>query len=549
MKILSIFNGKNSSVSYSEGDTVLYVCGEERLTREKLIRGYPHMAIKDLLQRFNLDPADIDMVVCGAWSRPDRSVVESFLGSINEKNVKSSSDRLFSSLDVDRFYREEFLVKAGRMFPNAQIKLYDHHLSHAASAFFGAGYEDSYVVTADGRGDLQSIVVWKGSRKKGLDRVVSFSELKSLGAFYGQVTYLLGFKPDRHEGKITGLAAFGKPTPLVDYFSSLINFDAGDVKVHDDHIPFMRPNNTSKISKALSAYSKEDIAFAAQEVLERVIIDLIKYYVPAGSKLAAAGGIFANVKLNQRIRERCGTASFFIFPDMSDSGISYGALMLAMSENNIAPQALKSVYLGPDYEWASTDLSDYQVQSFDSLDETAQEASDLIANLKVAGIFTGRMEFGPRALGSRTIMCHTSDSNLNDTINKRLNRSEFMPFAPVTLEECASDMYIDYSSSDQNVQFMTTCYECTPKMQEMSPAVVHVDNTARPQIINEDHDHALYYKILKNYYEKTGIPSLVNTSFNNHEEPIVCSPEDALDSLNKDNIDIIVTDKMIISRK
>ena len=159
------------------------------------------------------------------------------------------------------------------------------------------------------------------------------------------------------------------------------------------------------------------------------------------------------------------------------------------------------------------------------------------------------MEFGPRALGNRSIVFKATDKTVNDTVNKRLNRSEFMPFAPVTLEHAMVECYENYKNTNRNTDFMTTCYPCTDKMAKTSPAVVHIDKTARPQAIADDHPNKLYLGILSEYFNNTGIPSIVNTSFNNHEEPIVCKPQDALRSLNMGNVDMVVTNLMIISKK
>jgi carbamoyltransferase len=234
---------------------------------------------------------------------------------------------------------------------------------------------------------------------------------------------------------------------------------------------------------------------------------------------------------------------------MSDGGIGFGAAIAKAVDNGISYfNWNNTMLLGPQYSFDQSNLQNYTVENFQNIDRCSKKTVELILEGKIAGVFTGHMEYGPRALGSRSIIFETKNKIVNDTINKRLNRTEFMPFAPVTLESEASKMYIDYTE-DFNTNFMTTCYNCTDEMKKISPAVVHVDNTARPQIISKDNSNELYYKILNTYFEKTGIPNLVNTSFNNHEEPIVCTPLDALDSLEKNNVDFIVTDTIIIMKK
>ena len=158
------------------------------------------------------------------------------------------------------------------------------------------------------------------------------------------------------------------------------------------------------------------------------------------------------------------------------------------------------------------------------------------------------MEYGPRALGSRSIVARAIEKDINKTLNKRLNRTEFMPFAPFTLEKYAHTYYKGWKPEHLASRFMTVCYDCTELANRQSPGIVHVDNTARPQIINES-DHSLYYNLLTEYYELTGIPTLINTSFNNHEEPIVCTPSDAIESLLLDNIDYVIMEEFVVKKK
>lgn len=547
MYILGIFNGNNSSACLMKNGEILFAAHEERYTRKKFIRQYPVNAINDCLDYAGIGYDDIDIIGIGAWSYPSYDAIDDYFSTASVPNTKKS-ERMFNSLKADDPYRKEFFIKSTKLFKNADIVTIDHHLSHAYTAFLPSNYEEAYILTVDGRGDLQSSVVWKASLENGIERVKTFSDIKSLGAFYGQITGLLGFTPDRHEGKITGLAAYGKNSELVNKFLNMINFKDGEIVVSENYNPFLKYEYTY-LKNITDSYSKEDIAYAAQYVLESIIIDLISCYIPKDSNLCLSGGVFGNVKLNQRIREKTEINHYYVFPEMGDGGNSIGGALAASFEAGVKEYNIKSMYLGPAYDWNDIDLSAYNVQKMDDDALFIETVVDMLIDNKVLGLFTGRMEFGPRALGSRTILISTCNDEINTSVNKRLNRNEFMPFAPVTLREEASKMYHNFQENDINVKFMTTCYDCSETMQELSPAVVHVDNTARPQIIDKDSLNKLYYNILKRYYEKTNIPSLVNTSFNNHEEPIVCTPEDALDSLEKNNIDFIVTDNMLISLK
>lgn len=543
--ILGVFNGDNASVTLLRDGKVVYSAQEERFNRVKLTRGYPVLAIEDCLKRAGLSPDDIDIVACGAWAHPDIATVKDYFASAGELAGDRAAERLFSSMKADEPYKQEFFQKSRELFPRAVLKTYDHHLSHALTAFYPSQFEESYIITADGRGDLQSTVVWKADRTDGIRRVRSFSELKSLGSLYGQVTGLLGFKPYRHEGKITGLAAFGSMTELVPRLHELIRFVDGDYVLSPEYRPFS-VWDYKELAARCDGYSREDIAYAVQYVLERGILDLITHYVPAGSNLCLAGGCFGNVKLNQRVREHPNVKDYFVFPEMGDGGNSFGGALGAAVEDGLTHLPLDDVFLGPDYTWSDGDLEGFRVERIADPGALAAATAEMLEANAVVGVFTGRMEYGPRALGARSIMIAASDAEINKTVNHRLNRTEFMPFAPVTLADHASEMYKGFSPDDVNVKFMTTCYDCTDLMKKMSPAVVHVDGTARPQLVSKSYGPALYYGILSAYHERTGIPSLVNTSYNNHEEPIVCSPADALDSLRKNNVDCVVTDGMII---
>ncbi len=551
MNILGIGNSTNSNVTLIVNDKIVYAAQEERFARVKQIKTYPLKAIEDCLRFARLNYDDINYVVCGGWKNTDLDVLEDYFESVkNGYPSDTAAKKMFWSMERDFAYREDFYINSARLFKNATIKVFEHHYAHACSAFYPSSFEEFYILTADGRGDGQSVVFWKADRQNGLQKIKTFCELKSLGALYGQITGVLGFKPDRHEGKITGLAAYGKESPFLEFLNGIFYEKDGEIVVSAEFVPFLSYDYSS-IKQFIddNGCSKEDVAYAVQNVLECVIVALVKKYVPSGSNLCMAGGVFGNVKLNQRIREQCLLQNYYVFPEMGDGGMGFGAAIAMAKELGINDIKFENAFLGPKYEWDCVDLDKYDVIKCESVYLCAKKASELIIDGKVAGVFTGRMEYGPRALGARSIMLDATNADVNAVMNKRLNRTEFMPFAPVTLLDEVEKMYVDFDRKDVNAEYMTTCYVCTDVMAKMSPAVVHVDNTARPQVISQSYPNVLYYEILKTYYDKTGIPSLVNTSFNNHEEPIVCTPLDALDSLDKDNIDFVVTDCMIISKK
>jgi carbamoyltransferase len=294
----------------------------------------------------------------------------------------------------------------------------------------------------------------------------------------------------------------------------------------------------------LKGHSREDIAAGAQLVLEEIVVEYISYYLQkSGEKnVCLAGGIFANVLLNMAIKDIKGIENLFVFPHMGDGGISSGGAAYACMHMGGMIKPLKDAYLGPQFSQdacrAAIDTAGLTPQVPTILED---EVARLLNEGLVIGLFQGRMEYGPRALGNRSIMVRATDPGVNESLNKRLARSEFMPFAPVTMIEYAGKCYEEWSDggSGATTRYMTCCYSCTDFMIETSPAVVHIDGTARPQVISSD-DNPIYWGILAAYHKITGIPTLVNTSFNEHEAPIVCRPEEAVDVLIKGGIDILV---------
>ena len=281
--ILSVFNGVDSGATISKNGLILGSIQEERLTRIKLEKEYPHLAINHLLEVNDICKQEIDEVSVGAWGTPSKDAIVDYFEVFkkNKFTIKTISNRLHESLKQDQIHRREIYENCLQQFPNAQIKFYDHHYSHACCAFYPSPFESSYVLTSDGKGDLQSSVIWNANRKGGLKRVKTFSELLSIGLFYSQITDFLGFTPHKHEGKVTGLAAYGRKTRLVKELGEMFKLENGIFakKVHELYKPYLKTDQ-NWVTSICNSYSKEDVAYAAQYVLEDVIINFINHYVP-----------------------------------------------------------------------------------------------------------------------------------------------------------------------------------------------------------------------------------------------------------------------------
>jgi len=252
-----------------------------------------------------------------------------------------------------------------------------------------------------------------------------------------------------------------------------------------------------------------------------------------------SGGVAANVKMNQRIYEVEGVRRVFVYPNMGDGGCGTG-LALLFSWPGRGPSAIDNVYYGPSFADAEIAAElDAAHLSYCRPGRMAVDAARRIHAGHVIARFDGRMEYGPRALGNRSILYHARDPHVNQWLNKQLGRTEFMPFAPVTLWEARERCYKNVTGAEHAAEFMTITFDCTDFMRQSCPAAVHVDGTARPQLIRREINPG-YYDIVKEYEGLSGIPSLINTSFNMHEEPIVCSPADAVRAFLQGNIDWLV---------
>ena len=406
----------------------------------------------------------------------------------------------------------------------------------------------------DARGDLKSSSVSKANIKNGLKEVSNNLSFDSLGYLYGQITYYLGFKPHRHEGKVTGLAAYGNPSKTKKIFNKLIKWDGTKIV---SNLGYYRPfftNLSHELVRDLKKHSREDIAAGVQDHCEKIIVQYVKFWIKKISKnkkvnICLAGGIFANVKINQKVDEIKNVKNLYVFPHMGDGGLTVGSAgQLNCKINKKAKVHSQNVNYGPMY--TSREIHKVLKKFKNKIDfykskNLSEDVYKLLIKNKVIGFFNGRMEFGPRALGSRSILFHTKDRSSNKWLNDRLRRTEFMPFAPVTLERLASKCFKNWNKDDYCSKFMTKTYDCTKDFIKNNPAVVHVDGTARPQVVNKEFNK-IYYKVLDYYFKKSNNNALINTSFNQHEQPIVCSPLDAINSLLSNNIDYLIIENFIV---
>ena len=569
MYILGIHVGQHDSAACLFKDQELIAfCKEERLTREKNCgKNCDLLSIDEVLKIGNISRDDIDVLALTRVYVPSTCYLKKdrfFIETIRELKGRVGKRRLFRTMEKSNTFDEEIIIdfKALRKYyklkPKTQVKFINHHYSHIIPCFkYTQWQKDALYISCDGGGDFAyySAYYFNGKTLECLcgDNLKTFqnhqNEGASIGLAYCSTTDALGFMPNRHEGKVTGLAAFGKPI-AGDKIRNAFRIE-NDYRVDSDF------KNRSELDQFINdltdELSREDMASSIQYATEKLVLDWIKKIVADRSVkyIGMSGGVFSNVLLNQKVSELPKIEETFVFPAMGDEGLPVGNCIAHLIEAdgllNIERQLLKTTYLG--YSYTSENLIDvakekkYHVYSDINVPKVTAE---LLENHLVGAIFAERMEMGPRALGARTILANPSHRGINDSINDRLERTEFMPFAPYVLDVDACEVFEMNNANTLPCRYMTITTKVKEKYHNQIPAVVHIDGTARPQIVYRE-DNPLYYDILKAFKELTKIPCLVNTSFNAHEEPIINTPEEALNALKHNRIDFLVCDDGIIS--
>lgn len=551
MIILGICSGHNSGASVLIDGKLVSSVEEERISRRKNDGSYPHRAIAEALSIAGITADDVGTVAMAGLSVWEQKSMRS---RILKHDVRLARDepiikKCYWKHRIE-WYRRLFNPhpKPTGILSQKPAQTVEHHLSHAASAYYASSFGDERVgvITLDGSGDYSWGSVWIGEHGK-LQEVLHLPYLNSIGLLYASVTHYLGFIAGRHEGKVLGLAAFGNPEPLLSRLLAHTNmkdwdelFDARLARVPLRPLTRIGATVTSELCEGLS---REDVAAGLQAYTEKVICAWVQEQVSRlkVSKLVLAGGVFSNVKLNQRILALPGVENIYVHPNMGDGGLATGAAYEVHSRlcGGLRPE-LAAVYLGTgiDRERALEALVKAGV-SFEEPENLAQTVGRLLADGKVVARADGKMEYGPRALGNRTVMAPCHDPSINQWLNKKFARTEFMPFAPVVLEEYAQQYFPDWHESHIAARFMTVTYAASETAQKNIPAAVHVDKTARPQVIRRA-DNPGYYDILKEYCAFTGVPSVINTSFNMHEEPIVRTAEEAIIAYQAAGLDALV---------
>ena len=485
--ILGIHDGHNSSASLTSERGIEYAISEERFTRRKNQRGFPSKAVDYILGEKGR--GDIDLITVGGMFRRGKRL----------RSIKEFQERL-----------------------NVPILYFHHHLCHAA-LYKLSDFRECLVVTIDGGGDALSATVSIGS-KKGLEIIAQSDIIDSLGDFYASVTEVLGFKPMEDEGKVMCLSSY--PGEELD-MGVIIDYDSR-IKSFKNYLGVVGQESTKVLRRILQGLkidpsnmdfaTKVRVAKYAQRVLEDVVLKMIKDFSEETGidKVVFSGGVAQNVKLNRRIGE---IYDLYVPPFMGDEGLSVGSSLLQIKGD----VKLRDTYLGYNILDERVEeliergyLRGYKTTYLEE-EEIAETLGNLLLEDKILCICRGRMEFGPRALGNRSIVALPTREN-REKLSRLLRRDSFMPFAPTILYEHVEDYLLD----PKYCPFMTMVFEVREEVKERIEGVVHVDNTTRPQTLKRDFNR-VYYDTINYLYQSIDLPVVLNTSFNIHGEPIVCT--------------------------
>jgi carbamoyltransferase len=582
-----LFLGLNISHDASVGLTssngyVISAIAEERISRRKNHMGIPRRSLELILD--SVDYAKIEKIIIGSnnslpWEYAARMVHDL-------EGNPSSPEGLWRNLapGASGKYKELFERNHGdpkelientlrELLPSdlkhAPFVWEKHHDSHLGCTLSNLTQGDNLLFSFDGEGDGESAAIGvKRKGSQGIKILQRIDRLDSLGMLYWAVTRRYNFIGGRHEGKITGLAAYGDNSRAVDVLLS-------HIKVKDGKVELIRAKSLK--SKAVSLLFSQlgvsrknfrtltqiidvaesqtvnyaDLAFAVQEVLEKSMLEIVGYYAKTQNiyNISLAGGVFSNVKLNQKISELELIKDVRVFPNMGDGGIALGGIWSYLErENRLQTTALyDSMYLSPEkFESDKLEITEIEQDGQLKVTDISLEVFGLtvakdIAEGRVVGLHDGRMEFGPRALGNRSILLDPRNETIVQTVNKKLRRTEFMPFAPAVLSNCFHEYFeISPTQSYQPFLYMTMTCKVKQSLQHFIPAVVHKDGTARPQICDQA-SNPLLYSILNSFFKLTGIPLVVNTSLNVHEEPINYKLCESVKLVKDKTLDVLYT--------
>ncbi|MBI2011694.1 carbamoyltransferase [Candidatus Daviesbacteria bacterium] len=576
--ILGISESHCASAALLKDGELIACVSEERFTRKKLQSGIPKNAIKYCFNFAKITASDLSLVALADFESPfltarestyDKFKILSILGKpvlwLEEKIERKvpNSQELFyriyrffaKSNQTQRQKRRIKKLKATVSLPSDKFKFVQHHLCHASAALFSSPLpskeKEALIFTCDGVGDFESATLSKYSDDR-IKKIVSINSQQSLGFFYQHITQFLGLKPIEDEYKVMGLAPYADPKKAFHTYKLLSPYFKFSLKQNKWQILVSEHHLQGKFPKLLLNKRFDHIAYSAQRIIEELLIRWVKKALEEFkiNNLVFGGGVFANVKVNQKIASLDRVNSSFFMPSPGDESNAIGGAFYSYFQlTGQKPKPISHLYLGPQFsekeiKRSLKGKSKYKVEKISDINSTLAR---LLAKGEVVARFAGRMEYGARALGNRSILANPKNPSIVEFINSAIkNRDFWMPFAPTILRSNAKK-YLKIHSSDS--LFMNVSFETTKKAWEDLAAALHpFDKTTRPQILDQEINPS-YYDLIKKFEKLTGVGAILNTSFNLHGEPLVASPEDALRVFDSSKLKYLALENILIEKK
>ena len=555
----------DSAAALLEDGHVIAAVEEERFSRKKFDDDFPKMAIEWCLKEANIIPKQIDSVAFY-----DKPILK--FERLLDNYIAVAPRGLYSFLDTipkwlhKRLWIKNDIKKSLKGF-TGDIIFPEHHLSHAAHSFYSSPFDESAILTTDGVGEWSTTSIGIGNGNS-VNLLEDIRWPHSLGLFYSAFTYFLGFQVNEGEYKLMGLASFGKPKYYDLIWDNLIDVkNDGSINLNMDYFAFTydKVMTTDKFTELFGIKRRNeneetkqvhfDIGASAQKVLEDVLLKMVEYiYKKTKSKnLCLGGGVALNGVANYRILKESSFEHIHIPPSPGDAGSAVGcAQYLYYSHNNkkriipdLTKHIIENVYVGPSFSKDEIkkflNNNNINFEEFDD-ESSVKRCAKLISEGNVVGWYQGKMEWGPRALGNRSILADPRRKDMKDILNEKIkHRESFRPFAPSILEEYVSE-YFDFDMASPYMLMVAPV-----KRPDLIPAVTHVDGTGRLQTVSKD-TNSLYHKLISEFQSLTGVPVIINTSMNVRGEPIVNTPEQAYNMLKKTDMDYLFLKNFMVKK-
>jgi carbamoyltransferase len=546
----------DSSACIVRDGELVFAVAEERISRLKHDASFPKNAIRACLDFADIGADQLDEV-CFGWQTAGPVFRHDLKCYATGKMPLTYLNALNSTLHfLSMWHQESGAKKFAQQFgpTKAKMRFVDHHLAHAISAYAYSGFDDAAVVVMDGRGAWEATTIWHGSSGR-LEHVLTIPFPDSVGYFYSEFTQFLGFQRNSDEWKVMGLAPYGKPG--VD-LSAFIDLKAPPYRVHTGQLvgngaaPFARMTallGPARVPESDIDDRHKDIAYAVQDACEMAMLNVVRMAIEKTRcrNVCLAGGVALNSKANGKIAASGLVDKIFVQPAASDDGVALGAALAPYLDGNgkLPNKPMRHGYWGPSFDDEAIEnaLRTYKLRHTKLLD-SASSAAELLSHGKILGWFQGRMEFGPRALGSRSILADPRDPEMNAKVNNAVKfREWWRPFAPSFKKEAAGE----YLESATDSPFMILTAQVRPEKRCVIPSVTHVDGSARPQTVEKE-INPLYWRLIDEFEKRTGVPVVMNTSFNLRGEAIVHTPTDAIRTFFSSGLDALFIGSFLVEK-